>query len=282
MPELPDVEGYRRVLERGVGRVVERVTVIDDGVLRNTSAAGLGRALHGRRLSHPGRHGKWLLVRTDGPIVLMHFGMTGELLWSPDDGDRDPHDRVVLVTDRGELRYRDQRKLQGIWLAHDDDEIESITGHQGPDALGISRDALEAALAGKRGGLKSTLMDQAVIAGLGNLLTDEILWRARLHPARPAGELAADELGRLHRATGSVLRASVRVGRVPPRRSWLTGVRDRDRPVCPRCNTSLRQSRVGGRRSWWCPRCQPAQGTTHPSATGSGSSPARHRSEGRR
>jgi formamidopyrimidine-DNA glycosylase len=258
VPELPDVEGYRRVLERGVGRKVRRVAVTDDGVLRNTSAAGLGRALHGRRLGHPDRHGKWLLARTDGPTVLMHFGMTGELLWKPDDGDRDRHDRVVVITDHGELRYRDQRKLQGVWLAHRDDEIELITGRQGPDAFGLSRRELEEALTGRRGGLKATLMDQTVIAGLGNLLTDEILWQARLHPARHAGRLGGDELRRLHRAMGSVLRTSVRAGRVPPRPSWLTGVRDHERPVCPRCNTSLRRSRVGGRRSWWCPRCQPA------------------------
>jgi formamidopyrimidine-DNA glycosylase len=103
-------------------------------------------------------------------------------------------------------------------------------------------------------------MDQHVVAGLGNLLTDEILWRARLHPSQQVAGMDRSELGRLHRAMGSVLETSVEAGRVPPRPSWLTGVRDDDEPVCPRCRAALRRSRAGGRRSWWCPRCQPAPG----------------------
>jgi formamidopyrimidine-DNA glycosylase len=257
VPELPDVEGFRRVLERAEGRRIRRVEVPDPSVLRNTSAAALGRALHGRRFEHPARRGKWLLARTDGPIVMLHFGMTGELLWAREREDRHPHDRVIVVTDDGVLRYRDQRKLQGLWLAHDEGEVERIVGRQGPDALGLSRRELALALDRRRGGLKATLMDQSVVAGLGNLLTDEILWRARLHPARRVDQLDADELGGLHQAMRSVLRVSVREGRVPSRPSWLTGVRDEDTPACPRCDTPLRRSRAGGRRSWWCPRCQP-------------------------
>jgi formamidopyrimidine-DNA glycosylase len=257
MPELPDVEGYRRVLENATGQRITRIEVPDASVLHDVSASALGRALHHRRFRPPGRHGKWLLGHTDGPTLVFHFGMTGELLWDTKGDDRHPHDRVVVVTAQGELRYRDQRKLQGVWLAADDDEIDLITGNQGPDALGLSRSDLRRALGGKRGGLKAALLDQSVVAGLGNLLTDEILWRARLHPATGVNRLGDDGVGRLHQAMRSVLRTSVREGRVPPRPSWLTGVRDQDSPACPRCGTALRRSRAGGRRSWWCPECQP-------------------------
>lgn len=261
MPELPDVEGFRRVIDRHArGRRITRVEAADASVLRNTTAAALERALRGRRFRPPERHGKWLLARTDGPTVLLHFGISGELVWAEGDEGRHAHDRVIVITEGGELRYRDQRKLQGIRLAADGDGIEEITGRQGPDALGLSRRDFEGALADRRGGLKATLMDQSVVAGLGNLLTDEILWRAGLHPGRRAAGLDHDEVGRLHRAMRSVLRTSVSAGRVPPRPSWLTGVRDHDAPACPRCGAALRRSRAGGRRSWWCPRCQPQPG----------------------
>jgi formamidopyrimidine-DNA glycosylase len=104
-------------------------------------------------------------------------------------------------------------------------------------------------------------MDQTVIAGLGNLLVDEILWRARLHPQQKPARLDSRQWGRLHRSMGQVLRGSVKVGRVPTRRSWLTGVRDKDDPVCPRCGAGLRRLRIGGRTTALCPRCQPAPAT---------------------
>ena len=255
MPELPDVEGFRRRLARHAGgRRIRSVEVLDAGVVRNTSAAGLRRALTGRHLERPQRRGKWLLAPTDGPLLLLHFGMTGSLEWN---GEPHPHDRVILHLDDGDLRYRDQRKLQGLWLAHDDEEAARITGPEGPDALGLPKAKLQERLAGKRSGLKAALMDQATVAGLGNIVNDEVLWRARLHPDRRPGSLTPAEWGRLHRALGHVLRTSVKKGEVPRGRSWLTGVRDERHPSCPRCKTALRRTKTGGRTTLWCPSCQP-------------------------
>src|SRR5438093_9443738 len=138
MPELPDVEGFRRYLARHAqGRCIERVEVADAGVLRNVSARELDRALRGHRFEAPRRHGKWLMAGTDGPSVLIHFGMTGLLHWAPEDGNRHRHDRVIFVLDRGELRYRDLRKLRGLWLAHGRDQEAQVLGRQGPDALDV-------------------------------------------------------------------------------------------------------------------------------------------------
>ena len=100
-------------------------------------------------------------------------------------------------------------------------------------------------------------MDQAVIAGLGNLLTDEICWQARLHPSRPVAGLEPDEIRRLHATMRRVLRTAVRHGRVPGLPRWLTRVRDDPDPSCPRCGTRLARGRAGGRTTRWCPRCQP-------------------------
>ncbi|OMC38397.1 DNA-formamidopyrimidine glycosylase family protein [Mycobacterium sp. IS-1264] len=258
MPELPDVEGFRRELAGALpGRRIRHVEVRDPGILRNTTAAALGRRCAGHRFRTPRRHGKWLILPTDGPTLLVHSGMTGHPYYAADDAEPKGYERLVLSLDKGELRYADLRKLRGVWLADSDDDIAHVTGPQGPDALGMDLRAFRDVLSGRHGRLKPTLMDQSVIAGLGNLLADEICWRARLRPTLPVADLDGDDVKRLHAAMTQVLRTSVRHGRVPGLPRWLTRVRDEPDPSCPRCGTRLTRRRVGGRASVWCPRCQP-------------------------
>jgi formamidopyrimidine-DNA glycosylase len=258
MPELPDVEGFRKVLASCArDRRIEHVDVIDPGVLREVSPRELRRGLDGHRFGAPERHGKWLIARTDGPALLLHFGMTGRLVCCPHDEPRDRHDRVVFEVDGGDVRFRDQRKLQGIRLAADDGAVARILAGQGPDAMSVGAEEFGELLAGRRGRVKAVLIDQSVIAGLGNLLADEILWHSRLHPGRAADGLDGDERRRLHREMRRVLRESARVGHVPGRDTWLTGRRDDEEPACPRCGGPLRRGRVAGRGTVWCPRCQP-------------------------
>lgn len=257
MPELPDVEGFRRELSTALpGQRIRHVRVKDPGILRNATAQTFARRLTGHRFSAPRRHGKWLILPTDGPTLLIHSGMTGHPYYAADGGDEIGHERLVVSLDKGELRYADLRKLRGVWLADDQDDVAHVTGPQGPDALGIGLPAFRDALRGRRGQLKTTLMDQSVIAGLGNLLADEICWRARILPTRSVADLDGDDLRDLHRATTRVLQTAVRHGRVPGLPRWLIGVRDDPEPRCPRCGTRLTRGRVGGRTSWWCPRCQ--------------------------
>jgi formamidopyrimidine-DNA glycosylase len=257
MPELPDVEGFRAVLARhATGQCVERVDVADAGVLRGVTARQLDDGLRSHCFTQPERHGKWLIARTDGPAVLLHFGMTGSLQWLERGAPLDRYDRVTFVTGAGELRYRDMRKLQGIRLARSRGEEDRVLAGLGPDALDVTPEQLDHILEGRRAAIKAALIDQKVIAGLGNLLADEILWRARIHPRRPTQSLTAEERRELHRQMRSVLRASIRAGRVPPRPSWLTGVRDQEDPRCPRCGAPLCRGRVGGRTTVWCPRDQ--------------------------
>lgn len=260
MPELPDVDGFREVLAScAKGRRIERVEVHDTGVLHGVSVRRLRKELEGRGFSEPERHGKWLVARTrGGPVVMLHFGMTGRLVCCRSGDEREPHDRVVFaVTGGRELRYRDQRKLKGLWLADDESGVGRMLRGQGPDAAEVGREEFDGVLAGRRGGLKSALMDQSVLAGLGNLTVDETLWRARLHPSRRARDLSRDERGRLYSAMRRVLPSAVDAGRVPPRRTWLTGRRDDAEPVCPRCGGPLRHGRIASRGTVWCPRCQP-------------------------
>ncbi|MEU9055643.1 DNA-formamidopyrimidine glycosylase family protein [Streptomyces sp. NPDC048384] len=258
MPELPDVEGFRNVLQScAKGRTIRRVDVRDPGVLHGVSARRLRDSLEGRRVTRAERHGKWLLARTGGPTLALHFGMTGLLLCAHPDDAAEPHDRVLLTVARDhQLRYRDQRKLQGLWLAGDDFDVVRLLRDQGPDALTVDREEFEDVLASHRGRVKSVLIDQSALAGLGNLLADEILWRARLRPNTPANALAEPERRRLYTEMRRTLRPAVAAGRVPPRPTWLTGHRDDPDPHCPRCGTHLRRTRVAGRTTVWCPGCQ--------------------------
>ena len=259
MPELPDVEPYRHVLaEHAAGRRIERTVTTDRGILRNVSAPALDRALRGHRFADPERHGKWLLAWTSGPAVLIHFGMTGDLIPSGGPEGRHRHDRVIFELDRGELRYRNMRKLGGLWLAHDREEVRVILGPLGPDALGVDRRRFRELLARRRGRVKAALMDQTLLAGVGNLLADEVLWQARIHPARRIEDLAEDERERLFDALRKVVRTSVaRFDYVPRMRGWLTHVRGLPGAACPRCRTALERTVVGGRTTYFCPRCQP-------------------------
>ncbi|WP_323375944.1 Fpg/Nei family DNA glycosylase [Streptomyces sp. RB17] len=261
MPELPDVEGFRRVLVScAKGRAIRSVDVRDTGVLHGVSVRRLRDALEGRRFTEPERHGKWLLAHTGGPTLLLHFGMTGRLLCARPEDTVEPHDRVLFgLSGDHQLRYRDQRKLQGIWLADDDSGVARLLDRQGPDALAVDREDFEAALRARRGHIKTALTDQSVVAGLGNLLADEILWRAGLHPGTRAVDVTESERRHLYSHMRRTLRSAVTAGCVPPRDGWLTGHRDDPDPVCPRCHTHLRRSRLGGRGTVWCPQCQPSE-----------------------
>ncbi|MBB5791926.1 Fpg/Nei family DNA glycosylase [Jiangella mangrovi] len=264
MPELPDVEGFRRVLSRAAGRRIDGVDVLDAGVLRGVDGGELRDALVGAAFAGPRRHGKWLIGplragprhRLDEPSVVFHFGMTGSLTWIDADADRHRLDRVIISAGSRELRYRDLRKLQGIRLVPDDDGVGSLLAGLGPDAARIGAAELGRRLARRQRTLKPALTDQAVVAGLGNLLADEILWQARIHPRRGTLDLTDADRRRLHRTMTTVLDRSTRVGRVPGRDDWLTGHRDDRDGVCPRCGTPLRRTRLGGRTTVWCPRCQ--------------------------
>lgn len=252
------MEGFRRALADTLpGRQVRNVDVRDAGVLRNISPQALAHNLVGRRFDAPRRHGKWLILPTDGPVLLVHSGMTGHPYYACRSAEQKGYERLVVGLDRGELRYADMRKLRGVWLAASDDDVAAVTGPLGPDALEVDLRSFRAALGARRGRLKATLSDQSVIAGLGNLLTDEICWQAGLHPSRPVSGLDDNEVKRLHTTIRRVLRTAVHHGRVPGLPRWLTSVRDEPDPSCPRCGARLFRSRVGGRTSLWCPQCQP-------------------------
>ena len=252
MPELPDVEGYRRAAKPAAGRRIERVDVIDRTLLRG----GRADTIEGERFGEFSRQGKWVFVPAGDAEVLMHFGMTGRLDWERRGSGRHVHDRIVFVCRGGELRYRNMRKFGGVWISRSG--RERVTGPLGPDATEVDLERFRELLASRRGGLKAALMDQRLIAGLGNLMVDEVAWRARVDPRTPVPRLSRRRVERLWRAMDEVVRESLPTGRVPPAEGWLTGVRDRREAHCPRCGARLRRATVAGRTTVWCGRCQRA------------------------
>lgn len=259
MPELPDVEVFKQYLDAtSLHRRIRRVDVSAPRMLRGVSSDEIEAALTGHELAETRRHGKHLFARITGDGWLrLHFGMTGDLAYSKHDATP-LHTRLRLDFTNGyHLAFTDMRMFGAIGLVDDVDAFIA-SEHLGPDALELDRAGFRDVLAGHRGAIKSTLMDQHVLAGLGNVYTDEALFAAHVDP-RAHTECLDDEMVRdLHRAIRSVLGraidARVELERFP--RSFLLPHRGRDE-TCPRCGDALRRVRIGGRTTYYCPRDQP-------------------------
>jgi formamidopyrimidine-DNA glycosylase len=259
MPELPDVEVYRRRLAQGgLHRAIAKVQVRDRTVMRGVDGAGLARALRGRALVGTGRRGKHLFAETsDQTTLVMHFGMTGVLQVDGQPSMPASYERLVLeLADGGTLSLADPRRLGFVTVV--EDVAAYCRQHDlGPDALDLGVGDLRALLRGHRGGLKAVLMDQSLVAGIGNIYSDEILFQARLDPRRPASGLDDAEVRRLHRQLLRVLQLAADRGADPSSfpAGWLLQHRE-DGTSCPRGHGEIRKVRLGGRGAYYCPACQ--------------------------
>jgi formamidopyrimidine-DNA glycosylase len=264
VPELIEVEAYRRVAEQVLGDRVAAVEAPDAWYLKSgATAEALAEVAVGARLVAARRRGKLLMVDTDRGVVLgLRFGMTGRLLLERASGGpatvldevgsllyapaevRAEHRRLEVQTEAGDrLVVVDPRRLGGVELDPDEATL-------GVDAAGLGAAALAEVLDGSGAGLKALLMDQRRVAGLGNLLTDEVLWRARLAPRTPAGSLGPGERTRLLAAIRETLTT------LTARGGSHTGdlqVARAPGATCPRCGGPLRRDTVAGRTTYWCP-----------------------------
>jgi formamidopyrimidine-DNA glycosylase len=280
MPELPEVEVVRRDLDPVVtGRTVVAVEVgRDRAVRRAPSPLAYAAGLTGRTVTRTTRTGKFLVLHLDGDgrdAVIVHLGMSGQLrVATTPDEVRLPHTHVVWTLDDGrEVRFVDPRTFGQTWIAR-----AAVPGarpdalaHLGPDALEDLTDAavLARGLAGRRVAVKLRLMDQTALAGLGNIYTDEILFRAAVAPQRASGSLTVEEVERVVVATREVLTAAIaargssladaqyvdgygRVGRYQHHHA----VHARAGAPCPRCGRPIVRQRMSGRHASWCPACQ--------------------------
>jgi formamidopyrimidine-DNA glycosylase len=245
VPELPEVEVAREAIEqRGLHRRIAAVDDRDTYVSRPHAPGEIDAALRGHELVAAHRRGKSLWIETDdGPALGLHLGMAGAIAIDQEPSPRG-WDRFTLeFEDGGRLALRDRRRLGRAVL---EPRIELL----GPDAGDITRKAFRERVGSGRAPIKARLMDQSVLAGIGNLLADEILWQARIDPRRPAGELSEEELDRLRRAMRTTLRRTIRRGGAHTGDFMLARERG---GICPRCGAEVARGTVGGRTTFWCP-----------------------------
>jgi formamidopyrimidine-DNA glycosylase len=295
MPELPEVETVARDLQRWVaGAQITDADVHWARTIRHPETPEQFIAeVRGAEILRVGRRAKSVLIHlADGRVMTVALRMTGALIVAPPDTPEDPYARVVFrLADGRELRYRDVRKFGriGLWeggglltrmrrkgkrrvsATKAPYRVGDVFGRHGPEPLTTTFSSAKLAerLKGRSGRLKTLLLNQSFIAGVGNIYADEALWRARLHPLRRADSLTPDDVRRLHRAIRSVLRQGIQnrcasfadyVGAdgEPGANAERLAVYQRTGEPCLRCGRTIQRLVIGQRSSHFCPRCQPA------------------------
>jgi formamidopyrimidine-DNA glycosylase len=276
MPELPEVETIRRQLEPKLsGRTIADAQVLDPLWCAPRRPAEIEHLLRGRRIESVGRRGKYVVIELEGErFLVMHLRMTGNLLWAGRDReDEPPYLRVRLTLDGGDrLLFTDLRRFgTGIVLEGPNQLEEYLGSRLGPEPLdpSFTPDVLKQCASGRKAPVKAFLLDQSRIAGIGNIYADEALFRARIHPLKPAGRLRRDELARLRDAIVETLEAGIEsFGASIDRYRDANGERGdmqnrflihlREGEPCPRCGREVVKLRAAGRGTYICPNCQRA------------------------
>lgn len=259
MPELPEVESYARYFERhALRRRISRVRVLDERILA-TRRELLVRTLRGRTFERVRRHGKHFFASAGDRWLHLHFGMSGDLTARDGEGSIPRFARVIFdFEDGGHLAFEDMRLFGVVEIVKDPDMFIEGSG-LGRDPLD-PRFALQwfrTLLAGRRGAIKSLLMTQEAIAGIGNLYADEILFQTAIHPRRAIDAISSAEGTALFRAMKRVLREAVKrrvADRTNPPR-WLIDHREED-ARCPVCGGAIRRTVVFGRTTYYCGKHQ--------------------------
>lgn len=276
MPELPEVETIRRQLEpRVVGRMIADALVLDPLWCAPQSPAEVQEALRGRRVEAVSRRGKYLVfeLASEGFLV-MHLRMTGNVLWiGSDESDERPYLRFrIVLADGARVVFTDVRRFgTGIVIEGRSAFDDYLGARLGPEPLdpAFTAETLGKAAKGRRAPIKAFLLDQRHVAGIGNIYADEALFRAKIHPLKPAGRLRREELGRLRDGIVATLEEGIRSfgasiddyrdangdsGQMQER--FLVHLREGE--PCPRCGSAVRKLRAAGRGTYICPKCQRA------------------------
>jgi formamidopyrimidine-DNA glycosylase len=267
MPELPEVETIKNELVPHIlGREISGVTLLWEGIVKQPSAREFCARVVGQRITGLNRRGKYLLFSlSGGETLVMHLKMTGSLLLHSDD---DRFTRAVIHLDGGTgLYFRDPRKFGAMWLTDDE---STVADKLGPEPLedGFNPEVLARRLRNRAAPVKAILVDQSVIAGIGNMYADEALFEAKIHPLRPGGSLSRDEIGRLYRAIRRVLRSAIGHKGASVRNYYRPGgelgtahfefrVAHGLGKNCPDCGTPIQRITVRNRGTYFCPKCQP-------------------------
>ncbi|MFC2045492.1 bifunctional DNA-formamidopyrimidine glycosylase/DNA-(apurinic or apyrimidinic site) lyase [Chloroflexota bacterium] len=271
MPELPEVETVKNELTpHVVGRCITGITLSWDGIIRQTSAEEFRSRLIGRKITAITRRGKYLIFSLNNDdIFVIHLRMTGSLLVKPAAAEPEKFIRAIICLDSGiSIHFRDPRKFGRMWLV---DKIESIVEKLGPEPLedSFTPELLAQLLANRKAPIKALLLDQDLIAGIGNMYADEALFACGIHPLRTGASLSKEEIVRLHKAIRDVLRAGIvnkgasvdtyfrPSGEEGTAHSHFKVAHRISGNLCPTCGTNIERTTVRNRGTYFCPKCQP-------------------------
>jgi formamidopyrimidine-DNA glycosylase len=261
MPEMPEVAGYTKYFEKcALGRKIASARVRDARIVRGLAAGELEKELTGRTFVATRQHGKYLFAQTDGGKWLIeHFGMNGRLWYFEDHGEAPKFDRFLISFESGgALSYVNPRMLGWIGLTEDPGGLIEGKG-LGPSALDPLFDygEFKRIFSGRKGEIKPALMNQKLVAGVGNLYADEILFQTRIHPGMHIARLSEKQLKSVFDTMREVLRTAVErngdIGSFP--QEYFLPHR-RKSATCPACENELETVKIAGRTSYFCPRCQ--------------------------
>jgi formamidopyrimidine-DNA glycosylase len=261
MPELPDVEVLKRYLDAtALHQKIEKVEVNSDQVLKGISSRKIDHELKGHAFESTRRHGKFMFVEIDaGGWLVLHFGMTGDLKYYKREDKRPEYVLVDFNFENGyHLAYVMTRKLGEVRIIRDVRKFIEAR-ELGPDVMGddFTFEQFEKLLAGRHGMVKPTLMNQGIMAGIGNVYSDEILFQARIHPETSVDVLGEEDLKNIYQKMNYVLKTAIEQQAIPDRYpdSFITKHRDQGEK-CPNCNGKVERLRVSGRSAYYCSSCQ--------------------------
>jgi formamidopyrimidine-DNA glycosylase len=277
MPELPEVETVRRDLEaRVIGRTITSAWVSPNAprLVQLITPDAFCRSLTGRTIVGLRRRGKYLIIDLDDERAwVLHRRMSGNVLYRTPSDPTDDYVRAMFGLDDGhELRWTDLRKFGTMWLVEDATMVMEALGPE-PLEAEFTPQVLRERASKRSAPIKSVLLDQTVLAGMGNLYTDEALHYAKIHPLRPANRLKPDDWARLHAgilralrmgieargsSLGTTLRDHINVDGAPGQNQETVQAYGREGEPCYVCGTIMRRVKIGGRSSVFCPKCQPA------------------------
>lgn len=258
MPELPEVEYYKGVIDQScIGKRIKKAQVLVPYLLQGTTGNGFARLFTGAKLTETYRKGKFLFARSDKGVWLsLHFGLTGDLIFSREK-EIPRFAAFYFEFDKGMLVFTDMRKFGRFGVIEDPHDFLS-TRKWGPDALEISKEEFIGGIGKRKVAIKTLLMDQKFIAGIGNEYSDEILYRARLHPEKLANSIKPEMQKELFKISRAVLKQAIKLEAEREKmKKKLFFVANRKAGLeCPNCGGPTSSLTVGGRTAYFCPKCQ--------------------------
>lgn len=258
MPELPDVEIFKKEADKALGKKVDSVEIKDRDFV-GASRRKFKSSIVEKKLDRSFRKGKYLFLVTENEkAVALHFGMTGSLEYLSGNDPAPEYTKCIFHLTKGyQLCYSSKRKLGSVEVSSDTEKYIDEAGI-GPDALEIGKKEFTEKLSKSRSMVKSFLMDQSSVAGIGNIYSDEILFQAGVHPKKKCSELSREKAEEIFRKMRRILKKAIekdaKVEELP--RSYLLP-RRKEGKSCPKCKGRIRKIKVSGRSGYYCPSCQP-------------------------